>query len=177
MPSSWCVTASPNEWLQIDLGLVLVISAITTQGDYGRSSKDMVSIYQLSYSNYSQQSYIFVKEGSQIKVSLLCLDKFRPLFFAMKITRVLAEVPSVALVLNGFSVDTVYSIFSLYPPEHSLSCSLLFPPSLVVTWSRGPCSPPWRADSCWIQNVKVCIPSSLTWSRQGINGRVGGLGT
>ena len=46
----------------------------------------------------------------------------------------LAEVPSVARVLNGLSVDAVYSILLLYPPETpvpSLSCrNLLLGPAL-----------------------------------------------
>ena len=54
---------------------------------------------------------------------------------------ILDEVPSVAWVLNGFSVDAVYPILLLYPPETpvpSLSCrnlllgSLLCPPAMLI---------------------------------------------
>ena len=75
----------------------------------------------------------------------------------------LAEVPSVAWVLNCLSVDSVYLTLLLYPPEPlgpSLSCCNLLLGSLLC---------PWHACSCWIQHAKVYIPSSMTWSWQGIN--------
>ena len=55
--------------------------------------------------------------------------------------KLLAEVPSVARVLNGLSLDAVYPILLLYPPETpvpSLSCydlllgSLLCPPGMLI---------------------------------------------
>ena len=66
----------------------------------------------------------------------------------------LAEVPSVAWVLNGLSVAAVYPMLLLYPPESpvpSLSFHNLLLESLLC---------PWHANPCWIQHIKVYIPSS-----------------
>ena len=57
--------------------------------------------------------------------------------------------PSVARVLDGLSIDTVYPILLLCPPVTPvpfMSCRNLLLGSLLVLW---------HTDSCWIQHVKV----------------------
>ena len=76
-PNSWCAASTVSQWLQIDLGRVLRVTRITTKGSYGRSSKDMVSVYLLSYANQSSSSFEFIQNGAVNKVcfhnSLDCL--------------------------------------------------------------------------------------------------------
>ena len=67
-PNCWCAASTVNQWLQIDLGRVLRVKGITTKGSYGRSSKDMVSLYLLSYANQSSSSFEFVQYGAVNKV-------------------------------------------------------------------------------------------------------------
>ena len=69
---------------------------------------------------------------------------------------ILAEVASVAWVLNGLFVDAVSPILLLYPPKTpvpSLSFRHLLLGSLLC---------PWHTDSCSFQHVKVYIPPNLT---------------
>ena len=52
---------------------------------------------------------------------------------------VLAEEPSVARVLNGLSVDAVYSVLPFYPPETpvpALSCRNLLLSSLLLNGGK-----------------------------------------
>ena len=60
-----------------------------------------------------------------------------------------------------------YCLSNLASLSSGDSCSLF-----VLLWLAPvvPALPPWHADSCWIQRVKVYIPSSLTWLWQGIIG-------
>ena len=60
---------------------------------------------------------------------------------------ILAEVPSVAWVLNGLTVDAVYLILLLYPPETpvpSLSCRNLLLASLICPLA------------CWFLLDSIC---------------------
>eukprot|EP00795_Rhopilema_esculentum_P004502 gene4502-20749_t len=63
-PNSWCPVTQMNEWLQVDLGLILLIKGIATQGAYGRAAKEMVSSYLLSYGN-DTTSLVFLQNGGQ----------------------------------------------------------------------------------------------------------------
>eukprot|EP00112_Aurelia_sp_Birch-Aquarium-sp1_P010248 Seg2197.5 transcript_id=Seg2197.5/GoldUCD/mRNA.D3Y31 product="Coagulation factor V" protein_id=Seg2197.5/GoldUCD/D3Y31 len=68
MRNAWCTTFAANQWLQFDLGRVLAVQAIATQGRYGRTSNDMVSSYHISYTNSTVEKYQFFNESSQRKV-------------------------------------------------------------------------------------------------------------
>eukprot|EP00112_Aurelia_sp_Birch-Aquarium-sp1_P024771 Seg798.4 transcript_id=Seg798.4/GoldUCD/mRNA.D3Y31 product="hypothetical protein" protein_id=Seg798.4/GoldUCD/D3Y31 len=68
MRNAWCTTFAANQWLQFDLGRVLAVQAIATQGRYGRTSNDMVSSYHISYTNSTVEKYQFFNESGQRKV-------------------------------------------------------------------------------------------------------------
>ena len=74
MRNAWCTSFAANEWLQFDLGRVLAVQAITTQGRYGRTSNDMVSSYHVSYANSTSEKYHFFNESGQRKVILFFLN-------------------------------------------------------------------------------------------------------
>ena len=78
--------------------------------------------------------------------------------FAEQYYIILAESPSVARVLNGLTVDAVYPILLLYPPETPVP--FLSYRNLIL----GSLLHPWHANSCWILYVKVYILSSLMCS-------------
>ena len=67
--NSWCPATNVDEWLQIDMGQVLMVKGIATQGHFGRLSTDMVSAYVISFANKSEGPFLYKQNGSKNKVS------------------------------------------------------------------------------------------------------------
>ncbi|XP_065070968.1 mucin-3B-like [Rhopilema esculentum] len=68
MRNSWCIDMIANQWIQFDLGQVLAVKALTTQGRFGRTTNDMVSAYYLSFSNTSTVPFSFFSISGKRKL-------------------------------------------------------------------------------------------------------------
>ena len=53
---SWCASSASDQWLQVDLGNVYTITAITTQGSGDKDSCEFVTSYTVAYSTSSPSS-------------------------------------------------------------------------------------------------------------------------
>jgi len=66
-PLSWCASSAIDQWLQLDLGHLHVVSGVATQGS-GYGTGAWVGEYQLSYSK-DNKNFTIYKENSLVRVS------------------------------------------------------------------------------------------------------------
>lgn len=69
MKGNWATSPRPNEWLQVDLGKVVVVTKIATQGSYWSNFK-YVKTYFIE-SGLDGQNWTSYKENGQRKVNYI----------------------------------------------------------------------------------------------------------
>ena len=73
-PSAWSVASKPGpHWLQVDLGRIMAVKKLATQGRRIDSHNQWVKSYKISFSA-DGIGWVMYKENSAVKVSQLFLN-------------------------------------------------------------------------------------------------------
>ena len=70
--AAWCApNGKDNEWMQIDFNQPMVITAIATQGNSARDSKDRTYKYYLQYREIGSTTFQFAKAKDPVNASMV----------------------------------------------------------------------------------------------------------